>query len=253
MLRFGAVSALLLAFSFTAAQEKKPEKKDYARVCVCIPLGIPAGAPTKITIRGQKLDTATELRFLDPNVTAKILKHSKSPPPQKQEPNQVGDTVLEAEVTLPSGMAPGDGHFVVVTPGGDTAPHQLLVNKGPVIQEKEGNNGFKQAQVVTVPQVIDGAVPSAQDVDVFRFEGQAGQRIVCEVLAARYGSALDASLTLYSAAGRIVASNDDHNGSADPRIEVVLPETGVYYLSLSDAHDQGGPAHVYRLVIDVVK
>jgi hypothetical protein len=97
--------------------------------------------------------------------------------------------------------------------------------------------------------MIDGRIDQPQDVDVFRIEGQAGQKLVCEVLAARHGSALDSILTLYNAAGRVVATNDDHGGSADSRIEVALPEAGAYYLSLQDAHDQGGPAHVYRLVI----
>jgi len=231
-------------------QEKKPEKKDVPRVAVCIPLGVPAGAPTKITIRGQKLDSATELRFFDPDVTAKILKKGKSAPPAKQEPAIVGDTFLEAEVSLPAGLAASDGYFVVVTPSGETAPHRLLVNgKIPVIAEKEPNNGFRQAQPVQVPQAIDGAISPPQDVDVFKFEGQAGQRIVCEVLAARHGSALDSLLTLYNSSGKIVASNDDHGGSTDSRIEVTLPEAGTYYVSLSDAHDQGGPAHVYRLII----
>jgi Bacterial pre-peptidase C-terminal domain len=244
------IASMSLAALTVPAQEKKPEKKDVPRVAVCIPLGIPAGTPTKITIRGQKLDSVTEIRFFDPNVTAKILKKDKSPPPAKQEPTIVGDTMLEAEIVLPAGMSPADGYFVVVTPGGESAPHRLLLNgKIPVIPEKEPNNGFRQAQAVQVPQAIDGAISQPQDVDVFKFEGKAGQKIVCEVLAARHGSALDSLLTLYTSSGKIVASNDDHGGSTDSRIEVTLPEAGTYYLSLSDAHDQGGPAHVYRLVI----
>jgi hypothetical protein len=254
LLRLLCVAPLGLAAVAVPAQEKKPETKDMPRLAVCIPLGIPAGTPTKITIRGQKLDSATELRFFHPDVTVKILKKDKSPPPAKQEAAIVGDTILEAEVVLPAGLSAADGYFVVVTPGGQSAPHRLLVNgKIPVIAEKEPNNGFRQAQAVQVPQAIDGAISQPQDVDVFKFEGQAGQRIICEVLAARHGSALDSLLTLYTSAGKIVASNDDHGGSTDSRIEVTLPEAGTYYLSLSDAHDQGGPAHVYRLVIDLAK
>ena len=67
--------------------------------------------------------------------------------------------------------------------------------------------------------------------------------------AARYGSGLDAALTLYDAAGQQLASNDDRGDNLDPRLEVTLPRAGVYYLSLIDAHDTGGPAHVYRLVV----
>jgi hypothetical protein len=83
-------------------------------------------------------------------------------------------------------------------------------------------------------------------VDVYRIEGAVGQRITAQVLAARYGSALDGMLTLYDADGRQLAASDDADGS-DPRLEVRLPRDGVYFLSLLDAHDQGGPLHPYRL------
>jgi hypothetical protein len=89
-------------------------------------------------------------------------------------------------------------------------------------------------------------------VDVFRFDGNAGQKVICEVFAARFGSPLDSILTLYHAKGGQLASNDDE-GSTDSRLEITLPKKGVYYLSLIDAHDQGGPAHVYRLVVRLAK
>jgi hypothetical protein len=166
----------------------------------------------------------------------------------KQEPAKVGDTQVEVEVSLPLGTAARPVAFVVVTPAGESPPHQLLVeDKDAVIAEKEPNNGFRQAQEIRVPQVIDGAVDQAQDVDVFRFRGQAGERLVFEVLAARYGSALDSILTMSDSEGRTLATNDDADASGDSRLEVTLPAAGTYYLSVMDAHDDGGPAHVYRL------
>jgi hypothetical protein len=152
-------------------------------------------------------------------------------------------------VTLPADFADKEAGFTVVTPAGESAPHKLLVDKTPTVAEKEPNNGFRQAQPVQVPQVIDGAIGQNQDVDVFRFDGHAGQQVVIEVFAARYGSSLDSFLTLYNADGQIIASNDDIEGTTDSRIEATLPKAGVYYLSVIDAHDTGGPAHVYRLVL----
>lgn len=254
ILRLSLLLPLFLLLPAASGEDKKPEKKEPPKVCVVIPLGVPPAATTKVTIRGLKLDAASEIRFSNEKATAKILKKEKNAPPNKQEPARVGDTIIDAEITLTAGLTDATLPFVVATPEGDTEAHQLLVNGDvPVIAEKEPNNGFKQAQPVQIPQAIDGAISQPQDLDVFRFEGQAGQKLVCEVLAARHGSALDSSLTLYNAAGRIVASNDDHAGSADSRIEVTLPETGVYYLSLADANDQGGSAHVYRLLITAVK
>jgi hypothetical protein len=139
----------------------------------------------------------------------------------------------------------------VVTPDGDTKPHQLLVEAAlPVVAEKEPNEGFKQAQEIQLPVVIEGMIERPKDVDVFRFTGKKGQKVTAEVLAHRYGSPLDAMLTLYNAAGQQVAFNDDlAPDTRDARLEVALPAHGEYYLVLIDAHDSGGPAYAYRLVV----
>ncbi len=100
-----------------------------------------------------------------------------------------------------------------------------------------------------MPLELQGSIGQPQDVDVFRIEGKAGQRLVLEVLAARFGSPLDPLLTLYDAAGQVVASSDDVDGGADARIEITLPRDGAYHLSIADANDQGGPQYLYRLSV----
>src|SRR5262249_20755590 len=153
------------------------------------------------------------LRFLDGKATAKILSRGKTPVPNQQEPARVGDTQLVAEVNVPAGVTTSSLAFVVVSPAGESPPHRLLVEgKATVISEKEPNNGCRQAQPIRLPQAIDGVIDPLRDVDVFRFDGKAGQGVDFEVQAARYGSALDSVLTLYDADGHEVASNDDGAG-----------------------------------------
>lgn len=248
-LRF-ALTVFLVAGAALPARDKKPPEKDAPRVIVAVPLGIPAGKATKVTLRGLKLDTATEVRFPTPKATAKVLSKGKAAVPNMQDAKHVGDTQVEIEVTLPADAPEGAAEFTVLTPAGESGPHKLLVEKTiPVIAEKEPNNGFKQAQPVALPQAVDGVIGQNQDVDVFRFEGKAGQRVLIEVLATRYGSALDSYLSLHDADGKLLATNDDIEGSTDSRIEVALPKDGAYFASIIDAHDTGGPAHVYRLVV----
>jgi hypothetical protein len=87
-------------------------------------------------------------------------------------------------------------------------------------------------------------------VDVFRFEGKKGQKLLAEVLASRHGSPLDSILTLYDANFAQLAVNDDFTAEhRDAKIETTLPADGVYYLSLIDAHDSGSNLHGYRLVV----
>jgi len=238
----------LLPFAALAQKKKSATKKDEPRVTMAIPLGVRPGATTKITVRGIKLDGATALRFTNDKVTAKIVAKGAADVPDKNA-DKVGDTQLVVEVTLPAGLSDASLPFVVVTPAGETKPHALLVeSKFPVIAEKEPNDGFRQAQPIAIPQVVDGLIERPRDVDVFHFEGKAGQQLVFEVLAARYGSGLDSILTLYDSDGQQVATNDDMSDSVDSLLKVTLPRTGTYFLSLIDAHDQGGPEHVYRLV-----
>jgi hypothetical protein len=73
--------------------------------------------------------------------------------------------------------------------------------------------------------------------------------LVAEVKAARLGSALDSTLTLYDETGRIIASNDDEENSVDSILRVRLPKDGRYLLTLIDANDKGSIAHPYLLSI----
>lgn len=259
LLSLSASCALLaLCSPHGSAQEKKKDtKKVEPRVLLAIPLGVAQGQTAKVTFRGLHLDTAKEFRFSNPKAkikvvplpAAKILSKGKAAVPDKN-PDKVGDTQVVAEVTVPLAWPSEPVLFTVVTAAGETKPHALLIEHAgvPVLAEKEPNDGFRQAQLVPVPCAVDGLIERPRDVDVFRVEGKAGQRLVLEVLAARHGSALDSILTVYDAAGREVASNDDMKDSVDSRLEVTLPRDGPYYVSLIDAHDQGGPTHVYRLV-----
>jgi hypothetical protein len=233
----------------TVAQDKKkPEKKAPPRIVVVVPLGAAPGKLTKLTIRGSNLDKATEVKVA--GGTAKIVSKGPAAVPDKN-PDKVGDTQVGAEVTLDAKLHGGSASLIVVTPDGETQPHKLLVETTlPVVAEKEPNEGFKQAQEITLPVVIEGTIDRPKDVDVFRFIGKKGQKLTAEVFAHRYGSPLDAMLTLYNAAGQQVAFNDDLAlDTRDARLEVQLPGDGEYYLVLIDAHDSGGPAHAYRLMV----
>lgn len=253
LLRFVGLS-LLAAFAlfplFGPAKENKETKKEAARIIVAMPLGVAAGTPVKFTIRGLGLDAVTDVRFKEPKTRAKILGKKKVGVPNGQDAKLVGDSEAEIEATLPVDISSPTVDFVVVNAAGESAVHTLVVDRDlPVIGEKEPNNGFVQAQSIALPAAINGVIDHAQDVDVFRLEGKAGQRLTCEIYAARLGSPLDSLVTLYDAEGHSLASNDDHNGNADSLLEFTLPKDGVYFVSVMDANDQGGPAHVYRLSV----
>jgi predicted RNA-binding protein with TRAM domain len=243
---------LLLLWCIPAAllsgQSKKADAKASPRVLMTIPFGVEPGKTTVLTLRGLRLDVAKEVKVSSKGA-AKLIKAEKVAVPNQQDAGRVGDSEVRIELELPADVAGDAVELVVVTPAGDTASHKLLLDRAPVAKEKEPNDGFKQGQALEVGRSVEGVISRSQDVDVFRFEAKPGDKVVVEVTAARRGSALDSFLTLYNADGQVVAMNDDAGGSRDSRLEATLKKGGAYYVSVTDANDQGGAAFRYRLLV----
>jgi Bacterial pre-peptidase C-terminal domain len=244
-----SVSSVPLWFVPSSSAQTK-DKNEPPRVLVAAPLGVAAGQPTRVTLRGLRFDGAAEVRCHHPKVAVKIVEPARNVPGvQPAMLDTLGDMTVDVEVTVPDDAVPEFVTLAVVTPKGESPPHKLAVDDAQVVVEKEPNDGFRTAQPVTLPATVAGAVQAPQDVDVFRFDGKAGQAITCEVLANRLGSPLDASLTLYDATGVALATADDSADSRDPVLKYTLPKDGAYYLSLIDADDRGGSSYVYRLLV----
>ena len=112
-------------------------------------------------------------------------------------------------------------------------------------------------RLVPRPVIVNGRVDAPGDVDAFRFNASAGERIVAEVVARRLDSPLDARLTVTDAYGKVVAENDDHEDRAagldthhaDAYVAFTVRTSGVCRVLVEDAQHAGGPAHAYRLRI----
>ncbi len=239
-----AILLLVLVTAPAGLAAPAPDKaKELPKIVVAVPLAAVAGIPTKIVLRGQKLDRATDVRCSNTAVKVKLLTKGTT-----DDVAGVGKTQAEIELTIPADFA--EPAVIVTLPGaeGESNAHRILVDRLPAVVEKEPNGGFAEAQPIVIGQTVAGAVQRGFDVDVYRFEGKAGQRIRAEVMAARLGSPLDSILTLYSAEGHLLSANDDIDGTTtDSRLDVNLPRDGAYYLVVVDANDHGSPAHVYRL------
>ncbi len=116
------------------------------------------------------------------------------------------------------------------------------------IGETEPNSTFEQAQVVTVPAVVNARINGKKDRDVFKLKAEKGQTVIFEIMANRYGSPLDALLTLSDAKGRVIERNDDALG-ADARIEHQFEEAGDYAVTIEDLLSRGGDTYGYRLAL----
>ncbi len=114
------------------------------------------------------------------------------------------------------------------------------------IVEVEPNDTVTNAQAVTAPIVINGRIAAPKDVDHFKFKSGSDQKLVCDVAASRFGSKLDALLTLTDTNGTVLQQNDDMNG-ADARLEFDAKKDTEYVIALRDLTDRGGDRFGYRL------
>ncbi len=127
----------------------------------------------------------------------------------------------------------------------------------PECNEIEDNGTTEDAQHIILPQIVNGRISKPGDIDIFRFDANAGDEIVAEVIARRLNSPLDSLLWLSDANGKVLGYNDDNGDknvgllthNADSYLRLRLPETGSYFVHLADSENHGGPDYGYRLRI----
>jgi len=219
-------------------------------ICVMAPLGVPAGTNSTLQIRGLKLTGATRVSVVtsDQIIPASIREKKTAAVPSGLDAKTVGDSLAVVEIEVPPGLAGAELMIRVVTLEGTTQARPLRVMDGnQVMEEKEPNDGFREAQPWPLEKRMSGAIGRDKDVDVFAINGHARKTLVAECLAARGGSLLDGALTLYDEKGRVLTSNDDHSGGRDPQLRFQLPADGKYFLALQDTGDRGTAWHGYEL------
>ena len=101
------------------------------------------------------------------------------------------------------------------------------------------------AQRIAVNAAVNGVCGGNRE-DVYRFSLKKGQRVVIECQAGKLDSPMDATLSLSSAAGKLLASNGDYHGR-DPLLDFLAPADGDYLVSVHDLSYRGG--YPYRLIV----
>ncbi|QDU27633.1 hypothetical protein ETAA8_27210 [Anatilimnocola aggregata] len=247
-----ALLALVLCLSASAvhAQDKPPEKKDPPKVLMSLPLAISPGKLAQITLRGQRLDQATEVTMagIDAAPKVEVKKKEKATVPNGLKAEEIGDSQVQIEFTLPNDFDKPEVQLVVASADGTSQPYSMLVLPAEkLVAETEPNEAFRKPGSIALGQTTSGSVHQQRDVDVFKIEGVAGETIVAEIFAARRGSALDPIMSLYDATGQLLVQSDDQPEHRDAILKHQLRAAGSYFLVLLDAHDRGSAAHPYLL------
>jgi len=175
------------------------------------------------------------------------------------------------EVTVAPDAEPGPREIRLATRSGVTNPLVFFVSQFPESIRKplpttplpilgkeelaERKRPPEEAEVrVAVPCVVNGQV-AAGELNYYRFEAKKGRRLVISTEARKLVPYIaDAVpgwfqpvLTLYNAAGKEVAFNDDYRFQPDSVMYYEVPEDGEYVLTVSDALFRGREDFVYRI------
>jgi hypothetical protein len=239
---------------FAADEPAKPADLPPPKVLMSHPPAIFADATTRVVLRGTRLDEIEKAQVTTPGVeVVKIIKTEKNPPPQEYSVERAGDTRVEVELKL-TDEAPQQFPLTVVDKQGKSATWDVAVlQKDNAGGETEPNDGFKQAQLLKLGQIVLGEINEAKNVDVYKIEPQAGKRTTIEIRVAASRSLFDPCATLHDADGRPLAFFDDAPSTdreAVCRWELPAGD-GVRYLAIYDANDRGGPTHGYLLRLEV--
>ncbi len=133
------------------------------------------------------------------------------------------------------------------TSQGVTRPLKFVIGDLPEIIELEvaGNPISKE---VALPVTINGRIFPREDVDLWTFEAKAGETIVCDAAAKRFGSPLAAVMFIRDSEGNSIQTEKLLKGG-DFVYWFKVPKTGRYEASIHDARFEGLQNHVYRLTI----
>ena len=213
-----------------------------SRLNSVFPPGGARGSNVEVTLSGTDLDLADKLHFSHPGLSAALK--TREPKPFEEGPQPVPGTFV---VTIASDVPPGSYDVRAVGKFGISNARTFAVSDLPEAIEKEPNDTAETAQEVSLG-VVSARSNRAADVDWFKFNAKAGQRLILQVFGQRIDSPIDATLTLYDAQGQQIDADRDTEGK-DPLIDFAVPADGTYLLKVNDFVYGGGNDHVYRLQI----
>ena len=145
----------------------------------------------------------------------------------------------------PSPLPLGDRYWRCWTSQGATRALRFVVGNLPEVMEEE-IDGRSLPQAATLPVTANGRIFPREDVDVWTLEAKAGDVIVCDAAAKRFGSPVNLVLSVQDPTAPV--AHAAHRAWRRSRT-LLAPTTGRYAVILRDAQFWGLQNHIYRLTL----
>ncbi|WP_164100778.1 serine protease [Candidatus Laterigemmans baculatus] len=202
------------------------------RLLTTMPMGGQVGTTVEITITGEHLEGAEELRFSNPALVAK---------PKLDDKGAVVPNVYV--VTIGADCPLGIHEARLMTRLGLSSSRVFNVGALPETTRDRSNTSLETAYPIALDSVCN-AVMTKQGIDYYRFEAEQGQRVVIDCAAMGIESKLKPVLIVADEKGADLQV--ERRGGA---IDFTAPSSGAYVIKVHDLTYNGGPHYFYRLAI----
>ncbi len=210
-----------------------------ARIASLHPTGGQRGIAFDITVAGTDLDEATGLHFSHPGITG-VPKTQMVAGKPEPIPNQF-------TVTVAADVPVGLHDLRVRSLYGLSNPRTFSVVDRKSILEIEPNNQPEKAQALELNTVVFGRSDGAADVDWYKFNLKAGQRILAEINTGRSDTRMEAVAELYSGQKRLMRRAQISR--SDVVVDFTAPADGDYLLHIADRVFAGSAEYPYQLTL----
>ena len=225
---------LLIAFCIPQTSFATTGPGATPRLNLITPRGVQRGTEVTLRFTGQRLDQAQEVFLYQKGV--EIL-----------ELIPIDASKLDVRIKVEDDCLLGEHVAQVRTTRGISGLRSFYVGPFTEIVEAEPNNDPDSAQAVTQNVTVNGVI-TTEDVDVFKIQATAGQRLSIEIEAMRLGHWFDPFISLVNSNGFEIAVSDDSSlNKQDGIISLQIPDDGEYFVVVREA-SYGGDANCrYRL------
>jgi hypothetical protein len=175
---------------------------------------------------------------------------------EETEFTYLGDPSGEIRKKIKLGEPAADGKVRIhCDDAGGISPSPMLVRVSALtnFNEVEPNDTPQQATPGQAPCAFNGIINKPGDHDYFKFAAKKGEVFDIRCHARKLGSPLDAVMWVSYPDGRMIAANDDAEGSPDSFLRFTAPEDKEYVIGIRDHLYKGGPLFVYRIEVTPVE
>jgi sugar lactone lactonase YvrE len=229
----GRLDGTIGFYDVASGKEVLPPKPELTRLP---PRGLQRGVTTRLQLTGKNLGRLTDVQVSEPQVSAKLV-------------GERGGESATVEITAAAGAPLAPCELTVSGPGGKSPPLKLFVEDIPQILSQKPNQTATQANSVSLPASVWGAFAKKGEDDFFAFDAKAGQHVVFDVAARRFGSKAQAQIALIDSTGKVLVTSIASADDPDPLLAWTAPTDGRYFVKVSDLQGDMGEDDFYRLSV----